>query len=143
MHPFGVRTILFPKHAQHVVLIATAGRGGLLQPVCCSDCHVARSCHGNSRVAVGTRRSKTERHPFDASGHGMPVHCLDLYGVVHTHENQTQTRRPVWIPLANRSCSRRHRRNDGAAWWVSQWRERISIDISPRKRITPDADLRR
>src|ERR1700685_116996 len=126
---------------------ATSGCGGLLQPVRRSDCHLARRCHGNCRVAVGTRRSKTERHPSDAPGDGMRVQCPDLYGVVHTHENQARTRRPSRIPLANRSCCRSHRFIDGAPWRVPQWREWIGVQtdvstLTPRREIPGKSECR-
>ena len=76
MHPFDIKTVVFAKHAQHVVLIhfpialfisavifdliaQWTDRRGLadaayLQPVGRNDFNVASSRHGNSRLAIST-----------------------------------------------------------------------------------------
>src|SRR6516164_102995 len=105
-----------------------AGCGGLLQLARRRDCDHTRNSHRNSRVAVGTRRSETEGHPFDASGDGLHVERPDLCGVVHPHENPTETRRdPAGIPLADRSRGRGYRRTDRTLGWISQRSERTRI----------------
>src|SRR6516225_530213 len=105
-----------------------AGCGGLLQLARRGDCDHTRNSHRNSRVAVGTRGSETEGHPFDASGDGMHVERPDLCGVVHPHENPTETRRdPAGIPLADRSRGRGYRRTDRTLGWISQRSERTRI----------------
>src|SRR5215472_8923331 len=105
-----------------------AGFGGLLQLACRGDRNHTRSSHRSSRVAVGTRGSETEGHPLDASGDGMHVERPDLCGVVHPHENPTETRRdPAGIPLADRSRGRGYRRTDRTLGRISQRSERTRI----------------
>src|SRR6266403_2772232 len=109
---------------------APDGCGGLLQLARRGDRNHTRGSHRNSRVAVGTRGTETERHPFDASSDGMPVERPDLYGVVHPHENPAETRRdPAGIPLAARGCGRIRRRTDGTPRRFSQWSEWTGIDV--------------
>src|SRR5215472_4257686 len=107
---------------------APAGCGGLLRPARCGDRNHTRNGHRNSRVAVGTRGSETEGHPFDASGDGMHVEHPDLCGVVHPHENPTETRRdPTGISLADRSLGRAYRRTDRTLGRISQRSEGTRI----------------
>ena len=105
MHPFDIKTVLFAKHAQHVVLIhfpialfiigvpfdflaqwkkaAPAGCGGLLQHARRGNRNIPRGSHRNSRVVVGSRGAETEWHSLDASSDGVRVKRPDLGGVVH------------------------------------------------------------
>src|SRR5215470_9093220 len=108
-----------------------AGRGGLLQLARRGDRNHTRNSHRNSRMAVGTRGSETENEMFDASGDGMHVKRPDLCGVVHPHENATETRRdPTGIPLANRSRGRGYRRTHRTLGRISQRSERTGIGAS-------------
>src|SRR5712664_1136789 len=80
---------------------APTGCGGLLQLARRGDRNPTRRSHRNSRVAVGARGAKTERHPFDASGDGMRVNRPHLGGVVHPYEDPAETTSsPARIPLA-------------------------------------------
>src|SRR5215469_681474 len=107
---------------------APAGCGGLLQLARCRDSNHTRSSQRNSRVAVGARGSETEGHPLDASGDGMHVERPDLCGVVHPHENPTETTRdPAGIPIADRSRGRGYRRTDRTLGRISQRSERTRI----------------
>src|SRR5689334_17948093 len=100
---------------------APVGRGCLLQPASRGDRNHTSGCHRNPRVAMGTRGPKTERHPFDASGDGMPIERSDLRGVVHPCKNPTEPARgPARIPLADRGGGRSHRRTDRTPRRLSQ-----------------------
>src|SRR5205809_1828329 len=112
---------------------APAGCDRLLQLARRGDRHHTRDRHRHSRVAVGTRGSKTERHPFDASGDGMRVKRPDLDGVVHPHENPTEPRKShARIPPADRGCSRSYRHTDSTP-------RRMDRDRSVPKPAGPDS----
>ena len=71
---------------------APAGFGGLLQLACRGNLDHTRCSYRDSRVAVGTRRAETEKHPFDASGDGLRIERADLGGLIHPHASPTETR---------------------------------------------------
>src|SRR5438445_4415316 len=109
---------------------APAGCDRLLQLARRGDRHHTRDRHRHSRVAAGTRGSKTERHHFDASGDGMRVKRPDLDGVVHPHENPTEPRKShARRPPADGGCSRSYRRTDSTPRRLSQWSEWTGIEV--------------
>jgi hypothetical protein len=121
LHPFDIKTVVFAKHAQHVVLIHFPialfiigvsyflhnGRNSACRlPRPTTTCSLRRShipvvATGILAWQWNPEGTKTEGIP-DASGDGMRVKRPDLCGVVHPHENPAETRRgPARIPLAD------------------------------------------
>jgi hypothetical protein len=152
LHPFDIKTVLFAKHAQHVVLIhfpialfiigvffdflAQWKKQSLLAAAAYYNLLVA-AIATIPVVVTGIlawqwelEGQKLKGNPFDASGDGMRVKRPDLCGVVHPHENPTEPRRdPSGIPLADRGCCRSHRRTDGAPRRFSQRSEWTRINV--------------
>jgi hypothetical protein len=109
-----------------------AGCGGLLQLARCGDLNDTSRGNRDSRVAVGARRAKAERHSFDASRDGLHIEPPDLAGVVRPPENPGKTgERFAGIPSAYRGCGRSLCRSDGTPGRLSQRSEWTWIEALP------------
>lgn len=151
MNPFDFRTVVFAKHAQHVVLIhfpiavlitavafdylaqwtknrtlaAAASFNMLLAAVSTVPAVADRLC----RVAMGARGANAERDSVDAPGARLLIECGDLAGVL----DPLACAAPSGGVLANIPPSIRSRRGttrrvDWASRRVSHWRERARLD---------------
>jgi hypothetical protein len=150
LNPFDLRTLLFAKHAQHVVLIhfpialfigAVAFRpysaldearwpGGrsLLQPATGSDFDTPGSRHGDPRVAVPARGAETEGHPTAAPDTCVRLERDDLAGLVGKFPRAPAGRSFAKLPSRDRISSRRCRGADSALGRLPKRRKRVWLD---------------